>query len=178
MTGKKLLLVVLLFVSLLTGGGALVLLFPNEPPPLTSPLQPSPTPVSDTPTVSMLEADTKSITSLVELFYRKYTNCLASPSAQARGSVSSYCQADTGTTSEAFVENLTAQGSTRRGIDPVTCSQNPPASTAVEAVDYEAPDRAVTTTVMVFSTGFAQKVPVIVVKENNTWKVDTITCPR
>lgn len=179
---KRLFFILACLIFLLLGGGAWFLLLPHEPEQLTSPLQPtvpvSPTPRPLTPTGALLERDTKAIKTLVTDFYAAYQTCLSKPPPQAVGKVSGYCQARTGLSTTALVENLRQGGTARRGADPVTCSQNPPASVTAGEIDYEAPDRAVATAITAYGAGFAQKIPVVVVKEAAGWRVDNVTCPR
>jgi hypothetical protein len=177
---KKILLIIFLFAALviILGAAGFFLLKPAGDVMVTSPLQPSATTIPVSPTVPVLEADTKSIKQLVSDFYATYTSCLKNPPSEATAKVSLYCQAHTGLTSEDFVANLQQGGIARAGADPIMCAQNPAKSLTVDTVDYEAPDRAVAAVDELFTGGFAQKIAVVVLKENNSWRVDMVSCPK
>lgn len=145
---------------------------------LTSPLQPTPTIPKLSPTLSILEQDKESLTKRLNDFYLAYKTCEASPPAQARGRVSTYCQVNTGFTTVSFAAHLAAGGAARSGIDPITCSQNPPESVSVESIDFEDPLRAVASVVAQFGAGFAEKISVLALKDGEEWFVDNVTCPK
>ena len=117
------------------------------------------------------------VTMTVEQFYSAYEACLKNPPQEGAGRVAVYCQEHNPYSTSSFSANVTAGGTARRGADPVTCAQNPPSSIAVEAVDLEAPDKAVATVLAVFGSSLAQKIPVVVVREKELWRVDAILCP-
>lgn len=180
MLGKKLFFIMLFFLLfLILAGGAVWYFFWGEPTTeVTSPLQASVTPrLTGTPSGAIVR-DTEEIKAVIGKFYLAYGECLRTPPAAARGNVSVYCQSNTGVTTEQFPQNLREKGSIGSGIDPVTCAQNPPSSVSAETVDYEEPGRAVATAVALFGGGFAQKIPVLLLKENAAWRVDSVTCPR
>src|SRR5690606_28233126 len=129
------------------------------PEQVTSPLQPTIPPASQTtPTTSIIEQDTAAIKTVISEFYTAYTSCLSQPPAEARGRVSLYCQEEIAFTTDAFLENLQENKATLFRADPVLCSQNTGGSTSVETVDYEDPQRAVATVVLQSGNGFAQKI--------------------
>lgn len=162
----------------MAGGGVVYYVRQEEPEVVTSPLQNTPTPRPISPTLSVLGEDTKTIKQAISLFYTTYLDCLKTPPPQARGKVSLYCQEHTGQTTSSFMENLTAQGTARFGGDPITCSQNPPTEVSVDTIDFESRERGTATTIVQFGSGFAQKIPVLIVKESDSWKVDMVSCPK
>jgi len=172
-------LIVLLVFALFIAGGVYVYLSNLPPASVTSPLQITSTPTIEArPTFTMLDAEKRTITTLVKQFYTTYLSCLQNPPREAGRSVSTYCQANNPYTTEEFIKNLTAISTARRGIDPVACSQNLPSSLTPDTVDFESPEQAVAIVVAQYGKAFVQKIPVVAVKVNQDWRVDSITCPR
>lgn len=172
-------IIVLLLLGILFVGGVYLYFSAQAPSVVTSPLQVSLTPTPEaSPTVTELEAKKTSINAVVAQFYANYQSCLRNPPQEALGRVSTYCQANNPYTTEAFITNLASGATARRGTDPIVCSQNPPSSVAPDAIDFESPEQAVATVVAQYPGGFAQKIPVIMLKLGEDWRVDTVTCPR
>lgn len=172
------LLTVGIVMILLLGGSGYYLLSQKPEEELTSPLQLSPTPLAASPTLSPLQMETELVLARINEFYEAYQSCEASPPAAARGRVSTYCQANTGFTTETFTQNIKERGIAGRGADPITCSQNPPVSVAAESIDFEDPVRSVGTVVATYGGSFAQKISVVTVKEEDDWMIENVICPK
>lgn len=169
----------LIIFTLLVAGGVSFYIANLPPTAITSPLQVTVTPTSPVmPTETVLDAEKVTISTLLKQFYQAYSSCMQNPPKEAAGKVSTYCQANNPYSSAEFTKNLVSGGAARRGIDPVTCSQNPVSNIMPDSVDFESPERALVTIALQYGGGFAQKVPVVVIKDSGAWRVDTITCPR
>lgn len=108
-------------------------------------------------------------------FYRAYDLCLKNPPKDAGEDIISYCQKNRKYTSTRFLQNLELSDMVTKGADPIICSQNSPKIIQLGRILNRETDTVVYI-VESFSTGDIQ-IPVTLILENRTWKVDSITCP-
>jgi hypothetical protein len=121
-------------------------------------------------------SDDRKITEVANGYYSFYRSCMMDPPPQASGQVSQYCQDNSGLTTASFAANLERGGTAKAGADPVTCSQDPPQSVAVDA-NVELADGAATAHVTESFGGTQVTVNVQLVMDGGSWRIDNIVCP-
>jgi hypothetical protein len=120
--------------------------------------------------------DAQAIADIVNRYYGFYRSCMTNPPPQASGQVASYCLANSGLTTAAFAANLELGGAAGAGADPVTCSQQPPESVAVDA-NIEVANGTATAHVLEAFGATQTTVTVQLVMDGGSWMIDNIVCP-
>jgi hypothetical protein len=110
-------------------------------------------------------------------FYTAYQNCLQNPPEQAIGQVSTYCQANTGFTTQNFVKNLETGGVAAAGADPILCAQNTPEKIEAQSMSEQTLLTARVNVNLIFGE-MTQTNKVDLINEDGVWKVDNIMCPQ
>lgn len=134
---------------------------------------PLPTSKKIAPAISVQETP-KVVT---QQFYNRYLTCLKEPPVAAHGTVSRYCQVNTGLTTQHFAEHIKAGGVAQAGADPITCSQNPPQQVSV--INATAVENGMARTTVNEAFGeMEEKISITLKVEDDTPKVDAIICPK
>lgn len=130
--------------------------------------EPSPTPSSKVSANSPIGVTTN--------FYMTYQDCLSNPPEAAAGQASTYCQANSGLTSQNFVSNLETGGVAAAGADPILCAQNVPEKITAKSINEETMTSARVSVDVVFGS-VTQTNIVDLTNEDGSWKVDNVVCP-
>ena len=157
-----------ILLLILIGAGAYYLLHPN--------------PTVDGPNFLQLKAtpipsEESQIRQLTTQYYEFYTQCLINPPQAANGQIISFCQQNNPGNSADLVENLRLKDLAKKGLDPILCTlKNQVATTTLDEINSLTDSRAEVT--MNQQLG-SQTRPILVnlVKFNQQWKVDNISCP-